>query len=351
MSNRGLENIIQSRGTVARSPAKLILSGEHAVVYGNPAIAMAVNCYAESAIRPHLLPKIFFNFLNLKYAKSFTLKTLHIFKERMQKQYHEFLEGNCGIKDVLKKPFELLQYTVTDLLENSHILLNQGVEIRSSSNIPIGCGMGSSAATVMSTLYALVHFFKLEFDPARILNLGKEAENLQHGRSSGLDLQLTLKGGCLKFQEGITEKRPFPNIPFTIVNTGMPLSTTGQCVSAVSNHFKSGTLKEDFRGITNAFDEALQQNHFEQMKFLIRENHKLLVKIGVVPLRVQEFIEALENEGAAAKICGAGSVMGDNAGVLLILNEEENHHIQKIVQDFGYVNQVVHEDPYGTRII
>ncbi len=333
---------------MARSPAKLVLSGEHAVVYGNPAIAMAIDCYAESTILSSLTPAILFNFLNFHYAKSFTLQTLNVLKKRLQDKYHAFLEGQCGIRDVLKRPFELLQYTVTDLLETWNISLSQGLEIRASSDIPMGCGMGSSAALVMSTLYALLHFLKLEIDPGRILYLGRQAENLQHGYSSGLDLHLVMKGGCLRFEKGQTKQRPIPNIPLSIVQTGRPKSTTGQCVSAVADQFKFTTIGNDFSSVTEAFDEALQRNDIKDLQECIRENHRLLVKIGVVPTRIQEFITAIEREGGAAKICGAGSVRGDNAGVVLIVSERD---LSPAVQNHGYALQTVRGDVRGTHVL
>ncbi len=332
----------------ARSPAKLILSGEHAVVYGKPAIAMAIDRYAESTILSNLSPAILFNCLNLKYAKSFTLHTLYALKERIQEQYHAFLEGNCGIRDVLRKPFELLQYTVTHLLETWNIPLSQGLEIRASSSIPMGCGMGSSAALVMSTLYALAHFLKLEIDPIRFLSLGREAENLQHGYSSGLDLHLAMVGGCLRFQEGHTFKRTIPNIPMTIVQTGIPEVTTGQCVSFAAKHFKESTIGEDFAAVTECFDKALENNDIVAIQDCIRNNHRLLIEIGVVPLKVQDFVSAIEKEGAAAKICGAGSIAGDKAGVVLIVSQRD---LSPIAEEYGYSLQQVNGDLHGTHIL
>lgn len=332
----------------ARSPAKLILSGEHAVVYGKPAIAMAIDRYAESTVMSSLSSAILFNCLNLQYARSFTLHALETLKKRIQNKYYAFLEGRCSIKDVLKRPFELLQYTVTHLLETWNIPLSHGLEIQAASNIPMGCGMGSSAALVMSTLYALSNFLKLEIDPMRYLSLGLEAENLQHGRSSGLDLRLAMSGGCFKFQEGQISKRILPAIPMFIVQTGMPITTTGQCVSAVRKHFQTSFIGEDFAGITELFDEALQAGDILKLQECIRQNHQLLVKIGVVPAKVQSFIHAIEKEGGAAKICGAGAVKGDKSGVVLVVGEK---HLSSIAHDYGYEMQLVRGDFYGTHII
>jgi mevalonate kinase len=332
----------------ARAPAKLILTGEHAVVYGMPAIAMAVNRYAESTILTHTSPNIFFNFLNLKYAKSITLSTLMGYKKRIQEQYHAFLEGQCSIREVLKMPFELLQFTVTHLFETLNIPLAQGLEIRSSSNIPMGCGMGSSAAAIMSTLFALSHFYKLDIDPIRYISLGREAENLQHGRSSGLDLQLVMRGGCLKFQEGHIETREVPTFPIVLVHSGKPETTTGQCVSAAAEHFKKPGTANSFEEVTLFLDKALARNDTEAVIEGIRENHRLLMQIGVVPEKVQHFIAAIEKEGGAAKICGAGAVAGESGGILWIIAK---NNISKLIRDYGYVMYNVEGDKFGTKII
>jgi len=332
----------------ARSPGKLILSGEHAVVYGKPAIALAINRYAECSIEEGLNPGIFFNFLNLRYAKSLTLNTLSLLKERLEDQYSSFLQGKCGIREVLKKPFELLQFTVTHLLDASRVSVSKGFEIHSVSSIPIGCGMGSSSASVMSTLYVLAKFFHLEFDTKHFLSLGREAENLQHGRSSGLDLQLALSGGCLRFEEGRVTTRPLSFSSFTIVQTGVPASTTGECVEKVSIHFKDEMLKNSFEAVTNNLDKALENRDNAGLKQCIQENHRLLVQIGVVPEKVRSFISAIEKRGGAAKICGAGAVKGEQGGVVLVLSDED---ISDLVFEFGFSKQIVTPDFKGTHLV
>lgn len=345
-----------SKQLTARSPGKLILSGEHAVVYGKPALAMAVNRYAQSIISTHFSPAIFFNLLNLRYAKALTLSTLTSLRTRLREDYNAFLHGRCGIRDVLKKPFELLQYTVGNVIEKLNFTLPHGVEIKTSSTIPIGCGMGSSAATVMSTLHALIHFFKLTVEPLHYLHLGTEAENLQHGRSSGLDLQLAMQGGCLKLHEGRTISRTFLDFPVYIIQTGTPLSTTGECVTQVASVLQQGLLLEDFEAVTHAMDEALQQGDMKQVQSCIRQNHILLTTLGVVPFKVQTLIQKLENRGAAAKVCGAGSVIGDKAGIVWVVFEEcenplMNNSIRSLLREYGYTLHKVAMDVGGSIIV
>ncbi len=342
-----------TKSLTARSPGKLILSGEHAVVYGKPALALAINRYAESTVRAHLLPFVFFNFLNLRYAKAFTLNTLSVFREQLQREYQKFLEGGCSIREVLKKPFELLQFTVTHLLETWGVSLgsglSSGLSVQSGSNIPMGCGMGSSAAAVMSMVYALAKFFNLDIDPIRFLSLGREAENLQHGRSSGLDLQVAMMGGCIRFEQGKVTQKPLPEMPFTLVQTGVPKSTTGQCVESVAKHFEKGMLGEDFAAVTESFSYALEKNNMHGLREAIRENHRLLVNIGVVPGKVQDFVKEIESSQGAAKICGAGTVQGNAAGVVLVVSE--NEELASIVEKYGYTLEHVQGETRGTHFV
>jgi len=142
----------------ARAPAKLIISGEHSVLYGQPAIAMAVNRYTTTTTAWRDTPNIHFKFLDLAYAKTHTFKTLQILAKQLRSDYVDFLDGKCSIGEVLKRPFELLQYSVSNLIEHLNLKLPRGMEISVDSSIPVGCGMGSSASAVISTLYALAAY-------------------------------------------------------------------------------------------------------------------------------------------------------------------------------------------------
>jgi mevalonate kinase len=305
------------------APGKLILSGEHAVVYGHPALAMAVNRYVTATATPQLAPHISFDLSDLSYQRRLSLSTLDSLKDRIKEKYHRFVSGDFKIRDVLQKPVELAQVAFSLFFEVLNIKLTQGIKIHVESTIPMGCGMGSSAATVLSVVHAIANHLEMNLTPEMFLRLGLQAENMQHGYSSGLDLQVSMYGGCLYIKEGQLHQRAVPTIPMYLVNTGSPANTTGECVEAVAHYFKTSQIGNDFAAVTDAMDAAFQDAHLVRAQESVQANHDLLVRIGVVPEAVQQFATSVQEMGGAAKICGAGAISGDKAGVALVVTQDE----------------------------
>jgi len=344
---------VEYKSLTVRTPGKLILSGEHAVVYGNPALAMAINRYTETTVSgPTQAGKknILFNLLDFRYHQEHSLPALQRLKQGIQDRYQQFLQGKYGIRDVLKEPFELMQFAVTHLIDNRKLNLPQGIEVRTTSNIPMGCGMGSSAAAVVSSMFAVARFSHLDVDLESCYQLAWEAENMQHGHSSGVDVYLVLHGGCIRFQKGgLRESRPVPAREFILVNTGSPAATTGECVIAAAPKLKNNApLLAEFEQVTNHIDRALQQNNSHLLADNIRHNHRLLIELGVVPEKVQRFIAEVEKAGGAAKICGAGSVHGESAGVVLVIADED---LSELIHRYQYQPMSIQGELQGARVI
>lgn len=330
------------------APGKLILSGEHAAVYGHPALAMAVNRYVSTTATSQLLPFVSFDLSDLSYERKFTLSALEHVKSKIKEKYQRFLQGEFKIRDVLQKPVELAQFALTLFFETLNIKLTQGIRIRVQSDIPIGCGMGSSAATILGIVHAIAHYLRIDLSPDIFFRLGLEAENMQHGYSSGMDLRVSLYGGCLFVSEGQAYSRPVPQIPMYLINTGSPKTSTGECVQAAAPLFKTSQIGNDFAAVTSAMDAALQSN--QPIHHLIMENHALLVRIGVVPDKVQQFVTDIKNIGGAAKICGAGAVLGNEAGVVLVLTEDETE-LQTLCERYQYNILPIQGERQGVRVV
>lgn len=316
-------------------PGKLILSGEHAVVYGQPAIAMAVNRYVSATITKDTVPNVLFDLSDLSHRSHLTLDALRQVKQRIKQKYHRFIRGEYSIRDVLQKPFELAHYALGMISDSLNLSLPHGVKIHVQSDLPIGCGMGSSAATILSVMQAVSHYLQQPLSQEAIYQLALDAENMQHGHSSGLDLRVAMQGGCFYIHQQSLSPRQLPAVPMFIVNSGTPTSTTGQCVEKVAPFFKTGGMGAEFANVTNALDHGLQIQSVTAMSTAIRENHRLLTHIGVVPEPVQSFISEVETAGFAAKVCGAGSVSGEHAGAIWVMADDEAM-LNQLSKRYGY---------------
>jgi len=334
----------------AKVPGKLILSGEHAVVYGKPAIAMAIDRFATTTITPQTEPKIFFNLLDFNYQTVCSMQELHELKDKLLQKYQKFVTKNLAINKILQKPIELIQFTLISFLDHFQLKIKDGLQIEINSTIPIGCGLGSSAAVILSIIGALADYFQLKLIEDEYFKIAQIAEKLQHGYPSGIDVYTSLHGGCVYFQQDAIKPCNITNeLSMFMVNTGVPSVSTGECVAAVAEKFQHSEIWSEFGTITNNLFNVLVTNEMLALQKLIRENHRLLVEIGVVPARVQSFIADIEQLNGAAKTSGAGSVTGDNAGIVLVAFDVKA--VQDICARYNYELIPVQFETRGLRVV
>lgn len=316
------------------APGKLILCGEHAVLYGAPAIACAINRYTKTTVKKSnsLRDIIKLKSLNIKKSVPYTL--LKSIEQEFLSKHESYRLGKALIKDVLKEPLDMSIYTAAKLLKISNRPINYGLDIETTSSIPISCGMGSSAANIVSLLCALKLIFNIELNEQNMLEFARQVESLQHGASSGLDIQLSMFGGCIRFEGGQSRFLPIKDTEFTIISTGKPQNTTGECVEHVKPHFQHGDKVEAFSSVSMHIEQALLDGDKALLKKYVHQNHELLVSVGVVPQKTQQMIGELETFDCAAKICGAGAISGDNAGVVWVVGDKEK--IALVAQRYGF---------------
>ncbi|HPA77926.1 MAG TPA: hypothetical protein PLT67_04050 [Kiritimatiellia bacterium] len=333
----------------ARAPGKLILSGEHAVVYGRPALVTAVNRYADCTI--HSEDRDVFRFLltGLDKELSLSAKSLAGLHRTLNERYERFRLGELPIRDVHGRPAELTAYALACLLQHIGITPAGGLTFELESSIPLGSGMGSSAAIVLAVLQAADSLLRGGLERNVLFDLAMMSERLQHGNPSGADPYVCLHGGLHRFQKEHSVNLPCPGTAYRLAQTGRPQAGTGECVSFVARHFGTSGIWREFELLEGRIEKALLSGEWGILQEVVTDNEALLERIGVVPKRVAAFIRDLNRQGCAAKVSGAGSVSGDDhAGIVWIVSETAP---TSLCDEYGYSLIETEGDADGTRIV
>lgn len=344
-----MKNRLDSFNVTSTAPAKLILAGEHAVLYNCPALSLAIQLYTHCQVQftPAKEHCIQFELNDFALNSQLNAREFENTANAIEQRFSEFNAGKISINQVLQTPIDLIVCSLA-IFNKHHHLLTGNWNISINSEIPLGQGLGSSAAVITALLKALENIHQLKLDNSKLLELGKQIESRQHGKSSGLDPATILHGGLIKYQLNQTiELSKCNHFDAWLINTGQPKSSTGEAVIKVKQHAKNSELWQDFKNTSLAIEAALNANDIGSLKKQISHNQALLEQIGVVPEKIKNFIHELQTElNAAAKICGSGAVLGDNAGVVLCFAEQSP---EKVCEQYGYQFQKVTIDNQGAH--
>ena len=183
------------------APGKIILSGEHAVVYGCPALAMAINdfCYVTLQVAANLPFCLTLNLSDYAWQQSFSKQNLLYLQKQTEERYQNFLQGKISNNKILLAAELLAIYTVIFFRQRFAIDTNTCLNVTVTSSIPTSCGLGSSAALIVAIGRAIQQCSQQLISPEVFLTWSREVENLQHGCSSGIDLYLAYHGGMVFF--------------------------------------------------------------------------------------------------------------------------------------------------------
>ncbi len=304
---------------IASAPGKAILSGEYSVLFGAPALAVALQQRLRVKYTPDTLPRL--SWLGPDRVHELALEKFSSLRHRLDNAFEGYLRGERSISEILSRPAELVFYTVdmARILGSLKSLPRGKVDI--SSDIPVGSGMGSSAA-LLAALLSLFSTFK---DRNELIAQVRHCERLQHGKGSLIDAATVCMGGMVRVVRDTAEQVTGLNQSldhFYWIHTGTPSTGTGVCVDQVRRHFEGSEIWSEFAEVTENMQQAMIQGI--DISDLIRVNQQLLNRIGVVPASVASLIEQIEQRSGAAKISGAGAVSGDAGGLVVAYMPESN---------------------------
>jgi mevalonate kinase len=271
------------------APGKIILFGEHAVVYGRPAIAVPVaDVQAKAALQPAAAGA-----------------GLRIIAPDLGRDYGlAQAETDDPLATVIQATLHRLNQPVAPDV-NLHI----------NSTIPLGRGLGSGAAISTAIVRVLSQFFNQPLAPADISALVYEVEKLYHGTPSGIDNTVVAFEQPVYFVKGRPIQRMRVGQPLMLVvgDTGI-VAPTHAVVGDLRRRWQ--TDPERYEGY---FDEigviadqariAIEEatSGIPAIGRLMNENQELLASLGVSSPELERLIEAARQSGAlGAKLSGAG---------------------------------------------
>lgn len=340
-------------------PGKLILAGEHAVVYGRPALVAAVDRRLEATFAGPLEagaegPGIRLDAPALGPPREISWRRTIDHARAARQSWQRFARDPAGQPFPDEHRGEPAHVVLTALGEAAMFLGEDSgppIALTLRGRLPIGRGFGSSAAAAVAVLAGYLALRNAPGDHHDLAHLALEVERRQHGLPSGVDAATVLHGGLVEARpraEGGLELRPLaaasPRLErFAVHDTGRPPESTGEVVAAVRGRFDSSpALAEILDGIEQATrdlrtalggsgdttaDETAAQHPGTRFpgtdpRTAIRACQRGLEELGVVPDGVAELVRRIEDAGGAAKISGAGSLRGPGAGILLVYHPD-----------------------------
>ncbi len=317
------------------SPGKIHLIGEHAVVYGKPAILAAVDLRCHVTASPDESVRIFLRDYNRK-AEFETMETLE-FADKLRGLWSAGMEKSdfSGLFSLIKKD-RLNPVKAMAGLALEAFGLENGISLGIKSGIPAGAGMGSSASLAVSLSRAIAEANGITLTRERNNEIAFSMEQIMHGNPSGGDNAACCYGGAMWFVKGsppAIEKIDIAGMAKAIiVNTGEPKKTTGEMVSMIrglEEGYRTPRVEELGR-LAKKMREALASGNAEQTGKIIDRTQALLAELGVSTSEIDALAGDVRKAGGHAKLCGAGG-----GGIVLCLHKDM-WVLKKILFDYAY---------------
>ena len=252
--------------TSAFAPGKIILMGEHAVVYGHTALAMAVDRGMTVRLDERPGPT--------------RLENSPIDDPRMGEALHRVLPQN-------------------------------GIGVHIASTLPIGRGMGSSAALAVALARASLQREGRTDTEDAVNERAFAVERVFHGSPSGIDHTVSMHGGAMLYRR--TEAGPvfepiqLPQLPIVVIDSGSAGNTATMVATVAGNLTRNAEYLACMGNLVATTLPALQRADLPAIGAAWSENHRLLQAIGVSTPLLDAIVDTAIAAGATgAKLAGAG---------------------------------------------
>lgn len=305
------------------APGKLLLFGDHSVVYGHPCIVTAVDQRLYVSIRKN-------------GEDIFHLSAPDLGLEAYSKTIEDL-----GKKD-LPKGVRFIEHLYKRFLEQYP--QNEGIIVTTHSEFSSSFGFGSSSAVTVAFAKALCELYQIKLDNKQLFDLCYQAVLDVQGVGSGFDIAAAIWGGTIYYVSPakVVEPLNVENLPLVVGYTGVKADTPTLVRMVATQRSK------DKHKIDDLFDQAslivdqarpaLMERNWSKVGQLMRQNQNMLADLQVSSLELDRLIAAAEQAGAeGAKLSGAG---GGDCMIAIVQPESRDYVTRAINQAGGEVLEV-----------
>lgn len=294
----------------AFAPGKIILFGEHTVVYKKPAIAVAI----DRGVNVELIPR---NDDNITVK----LDLIDYYKKS------QLVNKKLNYKiDSQKKMITDYIYEVINLFE-----FEKGFDLTVDIKMYLGAGLGSSAAVTVSTLKAVSLYVNKQIDKKTIAQTAREIEIKIQGAASPIDTSMSTYGGIIFIDENSKLNRIDFNMKLPLIVSNCEISgNTGKLVESVRLKYEKyptivGNIFKTMEQIAIDAKVALEKGNSELIGDLMNINQGLLDAIGVNTTELSDMVYKAREYGAkGSKLTGSGG-----GGCIIAYTPENSDEIYK----------------------
>ncbi|MFA9503833.1 mevalonate kinase [Natrinema sp. H-ect1] len=286
--------------TLSSAPGKVYLFGEHAVVYGEPAVPCAIERRARVEVRRRDDGRLRVNAEDLS-LNGFTV------------EYGATADARPDV-DVPESLVTAATQYVDGAIEQVREVTGAeeaGFDVTIESDIPLGAGLGSSAAVVVAAIDAATRELGVTLDRDELAERAYRTESqVQDGQASRADTFCSATGGAVRVEGDDCRSLEAPELPIVIGFDG-GAGETGQLVAGVRDlreeyDFAAHTV-EAIGDVVRNGEDALADGDVEEIGRLMDFNHGLLSALGVSSRSLDTMVWAARDAGAhGAKLTGAG---------------------------------------------
>ncbi|MBI2125783.1 MAG: mevalonate kinase [Thaumarchaeota archaeon] len=306
----------------AAAPGKIILAGEHFVVWGSTALAAAID-------------------------KSVTASAELANED-------EIISENYGTRSKIAKGVGKGLYPIAKAIyaTKEHLSSKKQVRVTIKSDIPPSSGLGSSSAVAVATVASVGKALGTDLSKRDIFDLAMESERIVHGNPSGIDVAVSVYGGILLYRKGEPPKEVKVEECNAVVGLSGLSRRTAKMISRVAEVRKTSpnffnALVASSSRLSMLASKSMEKGDFDDLASVMTFHNSTLSWLGLAIPTTDEMIEiCLENGALVAKITGGGG----GGAIISIPKQGKAQDVVKALKSRGFDAFLVKLPQQGLKV-